>query len=113
VIGNVDFYHEEYSIFHQSFLICNIYHYYHFSLEIMPNKIKTTFKPLTQDLNTLYRQSEEILVPTLINSISLTDDQKLNISNRATTLIEGARSQKNKIMSVQCLFEIKLVQATG
>ncbi len=67
----------------------------------MPNKIKTTFKPLTQDLNTLYRQSEEILVPTLINSISLTDDQKLNISNRATTLIEGARSQKNKIMSVE------------
>lgn len=67
----------------------------------MPHKFEAMFKPLTQDLNTLYRQSEETLIPDLINSISLTDDQKLNINKRATALIEGARSQKIKMVSVE------------
>lgn len=67
----------------------------------MSGKFETIFNPLTHTLNTLYRQPEQTLVPALIKDILLTDEQKLNISKQATTLIEGVRSQKIKMMSVE------------
>lgn len=59
------------------------------------------FSALTPAFNRLYRQSEEILVPELLNLISLTDDQKQTIQQRAINLIEGVRQRKTKTVSIE------------
>lgn len=67
----------------------------------MTSHSAATFISLTPMFNSLYRQSESTLVPELIKSITLSPDQKFNISQRASFLIEGVRKQKIKSVSVE------------
>ncbi|WP_052045806.1 bifunctional proline dehydrogenase/L-glutamate gamma-semialdehyde dehydrogenase PutA [Candidatus Paracaedibacter symbiosus] len=62
---------------------------------------KYAFSPLSPIFNALYRESEQTLIPKLIDSITLSDPQKLTIRHRATKLIEGVRQQKMKAVSVE------------